>query len=397
MAMIRLDSFRRILVAFFGIFCLVALTTIEAKSSDSEKIQDDLISWVRSKGGSFSDKIEIRRVNPEDPTSYMGVFVREPIEAKESLFVIPRDCFIHVFDTAETKQTNNEADDISYETYNADLCKLANKLMNEMKLGEKSEYAPYVAYLQTQKPGQLPVNWSQQGKDLLRKVAIPGSPMVDWIDWNFRSEANKCIEPKKNESGEISFEEHMVEMTIQRCFDVALIPIWDMVNHDNGRINTENDSMYDEGGMKVRALRKLEKGEELFASYDLCLDCKDLVDYWGTPEILKDFGFVENYPHRWVFSEQEIWIEIWEDYALEDFAMLLYFSGVKNGPPSAQQLEFLKSELRRLESVSLERLTGISDHEFQTIERFRDAAMVDLGAVVDFLTEDYDDDTTDEL
>ena len=152
MTMKRQDSFRRILVAFFGIFCVVALTTIEAVSNDSEKIQNDLISWVRSKGGSFSDKIEIRRVNPEDPTSYMGVFVREPIEAKESLFVIPRDCFIHVFDTAETQQTNNEADDISYETYNADLCKLANKLMNEMKLGEKSEYAPYVAYLQTHKP-----------------------------------------------------------------------------------------------------------------------------------------------------------------------------------------------------------------------------------------------------
>ncbi len=326
----------------------------------------------------------------------MGVFVREPIEAKESLFVVPRDCFIHVFDNAETRQTNNEFDETSYETYNADLCKLANKLMGEMRLGGKSEYAPYVAYLQTQKPGQLPANWSPQGKDLLRKVAISGSPMIDWIDWNFRSEENNCIEPKKNESGEISFEEHMVEMTIQRCFDVALIPIWDMVNHDNGRINTENDSMYDKEGMKVRALRKLEKGEELFASYDLCLDCKDIVDYWGTPEILKDFGFVENYPHRWVFSEQEIWIEIWEDETEEEFEMLTYFSGVKNGPPNAHQLEFLKSELRRLESVSLERKAGISDHEFQTIERFRDAAMVDLGAVVDFITK-ADASTTDEL
>lgn len=377
------------LVSFFGFLCLIASTTTSAKSNHKENIQNDLISWVRSKGGSFSDKLEIRRVDPDDPTSYMGVFAREPIEAKESLFVIPRDCFIHVFDTAETRQTNSNNDETTYETYNADLCKLANKLMREMKLGEKSEYAPYVAYLQTQKPGQLPVNWSPQGKDLLRKVAFPGSPIVDWIDWNFRSEANACIASEKNSSDEISFEEHMIEMTIQRCFDIALIPIWDMVNHDNGRINTENDSMYDEEGMKVRALRKLEKGEELFASYDLCLDCKDLVEYWGTPEILKDFGFVENYPHRWVFWEQEIWIEVSEEEEEEeDFGILAYFSDVQNGPPSGHQLEFLKSELRRLESVSLEQQGEIPDHEFKTIERFRNAAMEDLGAVVEFITKD---------
>ena len=87
------------LFAFFGSFCLLGFSTTNAVESDNNKIQDDLISWVRSKGGSFSDKLEIRRVNPEDPTSYMGVFVRETIEAKESLFVIPRDCFIQVFDT----------------------------------------------------------------------------------------------------------------------------------------------------------------------------------------------------------------------------------------------------------------------------------------------------------
>merc|ERR1712008_317650 len=155
--------------------------------------------------------------------------------------------------------------------------------MDEIKLGDESQYAPYIAYLKTQKPGQLPTNWSKDGKDLLRKVAIPGSSMVDWIDWNFKG---SCIdtENEKTDNNGISFEEHMVEMTIQRCFDTALIPIWDMVNHDNGRTNTENDSMYNADGLKVRAARNLDKGEEILASYDKCLDCNDVESVWGTPE-----------------------------------------------------------------------------------------------------------------
>ena len=81
----------------------------------------------------------------------MGVVVREAIETKESLFVIPRDCYIHVFDTATVMDPKGEAVEDAY---------LGNLWM---KLGEASDYAPYIAYLQTQMPGQLPANWSPQG------------------------------------------------------------------------------------------------------------------------------------------------------------------------------------------------------------------------------------------
>jgi len=90
----------------------------------------------------------------------MGVVVREAIETKESLFVISRDCYIHVFDTATVIDPEGEAVE---DAYLGNLCHLATKLMDEMKLGEASDYAPYIAYLETQMPGQLPANWSPQG------------------------------------------------------------------------------------------------------------------------------------------------------------------------------------------------------------------------------------------
>ena len=143
---------RRVLVALFGLLCLLASTTVivtgVAVNDTSQKIQDDLIAWVRSKGGSVSEKIEIRRVDPSDPTSYMGVFVKEPIPAKEGLFVIPRDCYIDVFDTAAELDPEDEGEGV-WTDYFRNVCQLSKKLAAEMKLGSKSQYAPYIVYLKT--------------------------------------------------------------------------------------------------------------------------------------------------------------------------------------------------------------------------------------------------------
>ena len=117
--------------------------------------------------------------------------------------------------------------------YHHNLCMLTHKLIDEMKLGvDKSQYGPYIAYLKTQKAGQLPANWSMQGKNLLRKIAFESSPIVDWIDWYFK---NNNGEGEGGDDGNNScinandpFEEHMAEMTVQRCYDTALIPLWDM-------------------------------------------------------------------------------------------------------------------------------------------------------------------------
>lgn len=337
---------------------------------------DDIISWVRSKGGTFSDKVEIKR----HPMGYMGVFAKNDIAAKESLFQIPKECYIQIFEEAVDPDVEEE-DSASNAKHHDNVCKLAHKLMDEMKLGEKSEYAPYIAYLKTQKRGQLPANWSQAGKDALRKIAVPGSQIVDWIDLNFKQRG--CI-------GDDPFEEHMVEMTVQRGFDTALIPIWDMVNHDNAKINTENDSMHDEDGMKVRASRDIQAGEEIYATYDECVDCGETKEYWGTPEILRDFGFVEGTARRWVFADQEIWFEIQHS---EDGKLEVNFDDEEDyydddyyGIPDKNQIQFLKNELHRLNEVGkivLGEQGEIPDSEWTNIQLLHSAAVTDILAAIE--------------
>jgi len=345
-------------------------------------VVEDVITWVQSEGGSFNQKLEIRRMVPHDISSPYGVYAKENIDAKESLMIIPTECYIQIHSAEDMN-----IDEGWEEPYHKNLCNLSHKLMKEMKLGEESNYAPYIAYLKTQERGQLPANWSEPGKHVLKQFFPKGHQVVDWIDQNFKQ--NNCI-------GDDPFEEHMVEMTIQRCFDVSLIPIWDMVNHDNGRINTENDSMYEREGLKVRASKDINAGDQIYATYDKCVDCMSIADIFGTSEILKDFGFVEDYPHRYVYMDQDIWFEIhnedagltvhWDQRNVDDDDELYPEVTEESG------LEFLKEELSRIHDAAarlLNKQGDIPDREWDTIYNYYMAVSVDLHTVIKAVKDTY--------
>lgn len=364
----------------FKSLSLAALAAIAASATD--EVMSNIVQWVRSEGGYFNDKIEIRRVDPNDSSSFFGVFANSAIDAQEILMGIPQECYIDIFD--EAKDTEIEDWNQSISLYHKNMCMLCHKLITEMKLGDESQFAPYVAYLKTQKPGQLPVNWSEAGKNLLRHVLKPGSDGVDWIDKYYlksHSELNCIVDDP--------FEIHMMEITVQRSYDTALIPIWDMVNHDNGRINTESNSMYDKEGLQVRAAKAIKAGEEIFASYDKCLDCSDLEDFWGTPEILRDFGFVEAYPHRWVFDDEEdIWFEIKENPLDKKLWVDFYATDSDDGIPDEDEISYLQDELDRLSHLQRNftlnhTTTSMPSNEYATIMRFYQAAKDDLQLAVD--------------
>jgi hypothetical protein len=194
----------------------VEVPLLSKGAGTTNDIIQNMISWVHSKGGFFNPKLEIRKLFPDKESSPLGVFAREHFQSKEDLMHIPPECYIDVLEQSEDpNQFFNVEDQNAADQRN--LCMLNHKLMEEMKLGNASYYSPYTAYLRTQAPGQLPVRWSKAGRDLLRSVSRPGSEMVDWMDLNFINTG--CIR-------EDSFEEHMIEMTVQRSFDTALIPLW---------------------------------------------------------------------------------------------------------------------------------------------------------------------------
>jgi len=213
-------------------------------------------------------------------------------------------------------------------------------------------------------------------------LLVPGSDGVDWIDRYYRG---SCI-------GDDPFENHMMEMTVQRCFDTALIPIWDMVNHDNGRMNTEHNSIHDEEGLKVQASMEIKAGEEILGTYDLCTDCNDIAAYWGTPEILRDFGFVERYPTRWVFEDEGIWFEIFKDKNDDDERTVFFGEGSDKWTPTKKQVRFLQNEILRLHSAikDIESYQGIiPENEYNIADLYYETATRDLALVVEHALWDF--------
>ena len=275
----------RQLLVLFMLAVLILVSDAAEVQDESAMLATSVLEWIRSQGGFINDKLEIRRMEANNISTPLGVFARADIQPKEPLIFVPHSCFIALWDDAVEEDNEDEEDGWYYKN----LCGLGRLLAKELKLGSESRYGPYIRYLQAQRSGQIPATWSDAGKHWLRKILPTGSDMIDWIKMHFDGTCNDV-------------DEYTFALNAQRGYDSALIPAWDMFNHWNGRVNTENDPMYANDGQSVRASTHINGGDELYATYDECLDCRggETWRYWGTPEILRDFGFVERYKQRWV-------------------------------------------------------------------------------------------------
>lgn len=350
------------LVLIFSLLFAVVSIVVAAQENDDVKLANAIVDWVRREGGYFSHKLKIGRLN-DDPSNPLGVFCSQDIQAKERLLEVPHSCFISLWDEAESVEDDDED-----EAFYHNVCHLAQKLALELKLGKDSYYEPFIEYVKHQRQGQIPATWSDEGKQVLGQVLFKGSDVVDWMKLHF----DDC-----------NVEDHVLALTVQRGYDTALIPVWDLFNHRNGDgLNTENDPMYDHDALKVRASRDLKKGEEVFATYNECEDCIDTRWYWGTPEILRDFGFVESFPQRWIFEDYEIWFEIDEDDNGElDIEWDIGEDGY--GVPDEEGIAFMKKELKRLQEIDMKEQGKVPEYEWNSIKQYHEAAMTAISKAIE--------------
>lgn len=326
-----------------------------AELTTSEHAQRQ-IAWVRSHGGFVHSGYEIRRANPQDPTSRYGAFAKSNFAKDELILSIPRVCLI-------TPSTDpNEKDD--------DVCATVRILAREMKSVNASFFEPYVSYLQTQTKGpQLPTLWSDEGKELLLQV----------VGWDSSTGQSK-LPPRRLVNAGLSCEEHgdyerkAQLLVTQRSWDEILIPVWDMVSHRNSGFHpqstawmnvAEAHSVHNENyPVTVRAVRDITAGEEFFMSYDRCPDCGGRSKTYGTPEILRDYGFVELWPQKWVFHNQDVSISLdsLNDDDDDDDLVLKWHSE----RPTVKALHFFKNQITRLSQMDL---TKNKATQYSTIPR----------------------------
>jgi len=255
-------------------------------SCDDTTSQKNIIDWVRSNGGYFSSKQEFRRAVPGDPSSFFGIFTTDDIVEGELLTSVPWKCIINESDNS---------DELNLYFH----CASKRKLISEMRKGDKSFYEPYTKYLLNQPRGKIPSDWSNAGKRLLEGVIL-GYDMLPpansihllrlWKDW--------CNVEDDDFKDQLA-QQAMIEYHT-RGDDAVLIPLYDLHNHaQNMAVNV---LVQVESGVKqnVVAKRSIRKGEQIGFSYNKSphVDASDH-KYYGTPEFLRDYGFIEPMPQRW--------------------------------------------------------------------------------------------------
>ena len=174
-------------------------------------------------------------------------------------------------------------------------CGTVESVAREMKLGESSAFKEYAAYLNAQASGQLPSGWDEASKDLLRKVVggeshigageiYPDEP-TEWLDYDWYTDC------KGDRSDDVSAKAAL--LVVQRSDDEKMIPVYDMYNHRNGRWHNTVTATTTGKDHVTRASRDIAAGEQIYNSYNFCKECGGRRLGYGTGEIFRDYGFVD--------------------------------------------------------------------------------------------------------
>ena len=382
-----------------SLFWTVSMASRKAEAETEKRSiaehSDNLISWLHSfSSGFINPKVQFRHLDENDPTSFFGAFVTEDMDMNELILRVPQQMLL------DSRQENPIP--------SAMVCGLVYNLIEQFELGEESEYSTYTKYLKdTQPPGMLPSAWSDEGKNLLLKVL--GDHQFEFDEWLERYQNEDTVETHHEypptfvigwieddwyrdcDGDEDPLSEYAALLVVQRAWDDVLIPVFDMFSHRNGPwLNTKSNSVHAGSDVTIRAKRNIKAGEQLYTSYNMCEDCSNRATTYGTPEIFRDYGFVEQFPQSWIFRNLDIAFRIDEVYDEEAEQSSLVITEWIENEPTAKQRGRIEKTLRDVQ-INKEMYLGdrskwedVPDTEWSLIEEFIDAMQIALNLVVEY-------------
>jgi len=366
------------LLPFCCCFFFIA-SRCDGESTNNEAHQ--LVQWLIDEEGTFNPKLEVRRTDPDKDSSAYGIFAKEKLEEEELLLSIPNESFI----TPSYKDTPEDLP-----------CALVERLIKEIELGDSSDYAPYVNYLLSLPTGQLPSTWSDAGQQLLHDVLrldenepqrLPPVETCTWIEEDWLGVCDGKDDPLSIQAA---------SLVIQNFDYDKLVPVVNIMRHRNGRwLNTHTSSAHEGIEVNVRASRIIEAGEELYTTQNLCDDCEGKnEENYGTPELLRDYGFIENFPQRWIIQNEQFSFDIDEVYNSNGIATgELALTWLED---NFEYIDLIDKELTRLENMSAThfeiRNLDVPDNEWEVALQFYNAYTVALSLAIE-KANGYDDKT----
>ena len=322
--------------------------------SNHPNSDDLLLKWLLDKGGYWNPKQYIGR---SDPSGLRGVIAGEFIEDDEVLVEIPWEAVITPFHYKKDQDGNqDEGSTTPKDTTNWDEslggsilhphdrrfanCDIAVKLNEELSKIQtrqedgdgddgndnisSSDYGPYVSELQKTVQDHydlLPAHWSKHGQQLLSNVLgisehddrtngndgqiLPPLPPHDMFFEKF---------PWKSTCEQVSSKEAVL-LVMTHGEEFGMVPVTDKYNSRGGKYE---GAYFKHSGnpertvaLQIRASRDLEPNESITTTY---YDDEPM----GVPELLRDYGYIEPYPQKFIFHFQNIGFIVSEEEQDDD-------------------------------------------------------------------------------
>lgn len=325
--------------------CRTSRRVVHAAAAASPSASGDdgftrLVAWMRRHGGRVDPRINVAEMN-----GVRGVVALAAIEEGTELLRCPWKLVIGSSSLQDQMQVGD------------DMCQVVKDMAAEIRLGSESLWWPYLEHIQIPR---LAAMWEQSALDELQGIP-PSEDTTRHLQWF-----------SQNCAGNLDQEEDMRSLVsfVSRASEVGMVPIYDLLNHHNGKKNAKL-SLTEEGVSLLVVSGPIQQGEELHLSYGVKT----------APTMYRDYGFVEEWPCCWN----------WKDATSGDnFAFVLFPDGVAAISPTRDFLkliwhssvrmtisDFQASATRHMESLPL------SD-----LERFAQAARHQLDGLPTTLRED---------
>mmetsp|Transcript_37445 Transcript_37445/g.78987 ORF Transcript_37445/g.78987 Transcript_37445/m.78987 type:complete len:395 (-) Transcript_37445:37-1221(-) len=269
---------------------LTLLLFIQSHSGASAPLRDEgysrLVNWMADNGGRVDSRFGVA-----EKDGIRGIEAFADIEEGTELLFCPWNLVIGSSSLDNQMQKGDG------------MCKVVEEMAREIGLGIDSLWFPYLDHIGGQR---LPADWSSEA--LLELQGL--SPSQDatrhlrWFDQQCYGELD------------VAAKRSLVAF-ISRASEIGMVPIYDLLNHHNGKRNAKL-SLTEEGVQLLVVGGRIAKGEEIYLSYGLNT----------ASNMYRDYGFVEEWPTAWNFQTADG----------NNFAFMLFPEGVAAINPSADLL-----------------------------------------------------------
>jgi hypothetical protein len=265
-----------------------AVNTGESKDAATIKNFPSLVDWFHSNDGKIDPRITLGYEGGGDDDGskkgIRGLIATAHIEPETVLIHTPESLMIT---TAEGTH-----------------CGIIQRIIDELSLGDDSKWSTYFQFdgsnnfddeASSSSP-RVPTEWKMEGQPGSRALSeLQGLPPAGETHRHINWYTTAC-----NDSNEqlTDVQLRAFSMFLTRAADLGMVPMYDLMNHHNGLINTRLE-VDNDGGLSVISTTAIQAGVSIYNTYAR-EGAESSVDVFNT------YGFVEDYPQLWRWSDKDM-------------------------------------------------------------------------------------------